>query len=103
MNENRIQQVLEIEKQAQEVYEKAVREAQQLPVEAEKEAQAILEREKAGAEQEARQLISQAQAEEETAKIIAEAEEKNRQLETVAMSNSDRAVNFIIARVSGTE
>ena len=43
MNENRIQQVLEIEKQAQEIHEKAISEAQQLPVQAEQEGQDLKE------------------------------------------------------------
>ena len=42
MNEKHIQQVLEIEKQAQEIQEKARREAQEIPAKAEQEAQAIL-------------------------------------------------------------
>ena len=47
MNEKHIQQVLEIEKQAQEIQEAAVREAQQLPILAEQEAQALVEKAKA--------------------------------------------------------
>jgi hypothetical protein len=36
-------------------------------------------------------------------RILAEAEEKNRQLEALAMSNFDRAVNYILDRVTGRE
>ncbi len=103
MNENRIQQVLEIEKQAQEIHEAAIRDAQQLPISADQESQAIVEKVRANAQDEARQLIANAQAKEETERIMAEAEKKNRQVETLAMSNFDRAVNYILDRVIGRE
>ncbi len=103
MNENRIQQVLEIEKQAQEIHEVALRDAQQLPVSAERESQEGMEKARADAQEEARQLIANAQAKEETAKILLEAEKKNGQTEALAMSNFDRAVNYILDRVIGIE
>jgi len=103
MNENRIQQVLEIEKQAQEIHEVAIRDAQQLPILAEQESQAVIEKARAGAQEEARQLIANAQAKEETARILLEAERKNGQTEALAMSNFDRAVNYILDRVIGKE
>lgn len=101
MNENRIRQVLEIEKRAQENYEAALREAQQLPTLAEQEAQQILNKARAQAQEEARQIAAKAQAEDEVAGILTEAEEKNRQLEKLAMRNFDRAVNYILDRVAG--
>lgn len=103
MNENRIQQVLEIEKQAQEIHELALKEAQQLPISAEQESQVMLEKVLAGAQEEARQLIAKAQAKEETDRILLEAEKKNRETEALAMSNFDRAVNFILDRVIGKD
>lgn len=103
MNENRIQQVLEIERQAQEIHEVAIRDAQQLPISADQEAQAVIEKARADAQQEARELIASAQAKEETTRILTEAEAKNRQVETLAMSNFDRAVNYILDRVIGRE
>ncbi len=103
MNENRIQQVLEIEKQAQEIHDIAVRDAQQLPILADQESQAVIEKVRADAQDEARQLIANAQAKEETAHIVAEAEKKNHQVEALAMSNFDRAVNYILDRVVGRE
>jgi vacuolar-type H+-ATPase subunit H len=103
MNENRIRQVLEIEKQAQDVHDKAIREAQQLPATAEQEAERILDKARNDAEEEARQLVAKAQAQEETAKILAQAEDKNHQVETLAMSNFDRAVTHILDRVIGRE
>jgi vacuolar-type H+-ATPase subunit H len=101
VNENRIRQVLEIEKRAQENYEAALNEAQQLPALAEKEAQEIVNRARAEAQEEARQIVERAKSEGEVDRILTEAEEKNRQLEAVAMSNFDRAVNYILDRVAG--
>jgi vacuolar-type H+-ATPase subunit H len=103
VNENRIKQVLEIEKRAQENYEAALKEAQQLPTLAEQEAQEIINKARAEAEDEARQIVSKAKAEDEVDRILAEAEEKNRQLEAQATGNFDRAVDFIIDRVTGRE
>ena len=101
MNENRIQQVLDIEKQAQEIHEKAVRDAQQLPILADQESLAFLEKARASAQEESRQLIANAQAKEETTRILVEAEKKNKEVEALAMSNFDRAVNYILDRVIG--
>lgn len=101
MNENRIRQVLEIEKRAQESYDAALREAQQLPTLAEQEAQQILNKTRTEAQEEAREIAAKAKAGDEAASILTEAEEKNRQLEDVAMSNFDRAVNYILDRVTG--
>ena len=103
MNENRIKQVLEIEKRAQENYDAALKEAQQLPTLAEQEAQEIVNKARAEAEEEARQIVTRAKAEGEVDRILAEAEDKNRQLEALAMSNFDRAVNYILDRVTGRE
>ena len=101
MNEKHIQQVLEIEKQAQEIENAAVKEAQQLPVIAEQEAQALIEKAQAEAQQQAREMVSKVQAGDESARILSEAEEKSKQFESVAMSNFDRAVAYVLERVAG--
>jgi V/A-type H+-transporting ATPase subunit G/H len=103
VNENRIRQVLDIEKRAQENYEAALAEAQRLPAQAEQEAQEIINKAKAEAQEEARQMVAKAKAEGEVEQILAQAEEKNRQLEAQAMGNFDRAVNYILDRVIGKE
>jgi vacuolar-type H+-ATPase subunit H len=101
MNEKRIQQVLEIEKQSQEIQDKAKRAAQELPVAAEQEAQQLVAKARAAAEQEARQLVASAQAKGEADKILAEAEATNRQVEATARKNLDKAVAFVLERVVG--
>lgn len=101
MNEKHIQQVLEIEKQAQEIHEAAMKEAQQLPVIAEQEAQALIEKARAEAQQKAREIVSEVKADEENARILSEVEEKNKQFEALAMSNLDRAVTYVLERVIG--
>ena len=103
MNENRIKQVLEIEKRAQENYESALSEAQRLPALAEQEAQEIVSKARAEAQEQARQMVAKAKAEGDVDRILAQADEKNHQLEALAMSNSDRAVNYILDRVIGRE
>ena len=101
MNEKHIQQVLEIEKRAQEMHEAALKEAQQLPVIAEQEAQALIEKARAEAQQQAREMVAEVKADEESARILSEIEEKNKQFEALAMSNLDRAVNYVLERVIG--
>ena len=101
MNEKHIQQVIEIEKQAQEIHEAAMREAQQLPVLAEQEAQALIEKTRADAQQKAREMVSEVKTDEESARILSEVEEKNKQFEALAMSNLDRAVTYVLERVIG--
>jgi len=101
VNEKHIQQVIEIEKQAQEIHEAAMREAQQLPVLAEQEAQALIEKTRADAQQKAREMVSEVKTDEESARILSEVEEKNKQFEALAMSNLDRAVTYVLDRVIG--
>jgi hypothetical protein len=101
MNEKRIEQVLEIEKQAQGILDSATHEAEQLPARAEQEAHDLLERSRAKAQEEAAQLVAKAQAEEETAAIVSKAEEKNREVEKLATKNMDKAVAFVLERVIG--
>lgn len=103
MNEKRIQQVLEIEKQAQAIHDKAVAAAEQLPVQAEQEAQAMIEKARADAQAEARAMIAKAQAEEEVAQILADAREKIHHVEVVAQANQSRAVKYVLNRVVGKE
>lgn len=102
-NKERIQQVLEIERQAEALHEAALREAEQLPIQAEQEAQALVEKAHADAQQQARELIANSQGQEECAQVLAEAEEKARSMEASAQSHFDRAVDYVLDRVAGRE
>ncbi len=102
-SKDHVQQILEIEKQAQAAYDAAMREAEQYPRQAEQEAQATIDKARADAEEEARQMLAKAQAEEESARILAQSQEEARRMEVVAMSNFDRAVSFILDRIAGRE
>ncbi len=101
MNEKRIEQVLEIEKQAQQILDAATQDAQQLPARAEQEAQEMIERARSQAQDEARQMLEKAQSQEETASILSKADEKNRDIEKRAMQNLDKAVAYVLDRVIG--
>ena len=103
LNEDRIQQVLEIEKQANAIRDEMISEAAKLPVQAQKEAQAILEKSRADAQAEAQQMIAKAQADEESADILSQADEKTRRTETLAKGNFNQAVAYVVARVIGRE
>ncbi len=103
LNETRIQEVLGIEKRAQEVYEAASHEAEQLPMEAEKAAQAIIEQARAEAQEQARQMTAKARSENEDVGILAQAKESAQSTEGLARSNFDRTVLYIVRRVIGRE
>lgn len=100
MSEKKIQQVLEIEKQAQEIQEKAKREAQEIPVKAEQEAQALIAKAKADAQEEARKLIAAAQSI-DSSSAVADIASKNSEFEANAKKNFDKAVAFVLERVIG--
>ncbi len=103
MNDQRIQQVLDIEKQAQAVHDSALAQADQLPKQAEKEAQTIIEQARAAAEQEAQQMIANANPEDESQRILMQAEADARNTESLAMTNFERAVSYVLNRVVGKE
>jgi hypothetical protein len=101
MNEKHIEQVLEIEKQAQEIHEAAVREAQQLPIQAEQEAQALIAKAVAEAHEEARKMIANVQAGDTSSQIPADEASRNNEFEVSARKNFDKAVAFVLERVIG--
>ncbi len=103
LKDQRIQEILEIEKDAQAIYEAAVKDAEQLPVQAEKEAQAMIAKARADAEEEARKMLEMAKAENEIGKISADAEEKVKRTEKLAAANFHRAVSYVLNRVVGKE
>jgi vacuolar-type H+-ATPase subunit H len=103
LKDQRIQEILEIEKNAQAIYEEAVKDAEQLPIQAEKEGQAIIAKARADAEKEARQMLESAKSEDEIAKITEDANEKVRRSETMAAANFHRAVSYVLNRVVGKE
>jgi len=103
LNEKRIQQVLDLEKQAREIYEASVSEAAQIPVDAEKEAQSLVEKARAEAQAEAKQMVAAAQSQEDSARLLAEADEKVKRTDQLAAGNFDRAVAYVLNRVIGRE
>lgn len=102
-NRNRIQQVLDIEKQAQATQDAAMHEAEQFPLRADQDAQALIEKAKTSAQSEARELVAHATSDEECARILAQAAEEVQRMDVLAMSHFDRAVNFVLDRVAGRE
>jgi vacuolar-type H+-ATPase subunit H len=103
LNEEQIEKVLEIERQAQAVYDAAVGEAEQLPVQAETEAQALLKKARTDAQAESRRLIAeaQAQAQDESARIVKKAEKEAERAEALAIRQLDHAVSYVLDQVAG--
>jgi V/A-type H+-transporting ATPase subunit G/H len=103
LNEKTIQQVLEIEQQADAIYAEAAREAEKLPLLAEQEAQMLIEKARSEAEEEAKKMVTKAQAEEERQRILAEADTTVQRTESVAKMNSNKAIAYVLNRVTGKE
>lgn len=103
MNDDRIQQVLRIEKEAQELFDSATRDAEQVLIQAEQEAETLIEKERSAAEDEARRVVSKADVEEESQRILAEAAEKVESTNILAKGHIDRAVSYVLNRVAGRE
>ena len=103
VNEERLQQVLEIEKQADAIYRNAAHEAEQLPAQARKEGQTLIEQARAEAQKQARQMVDQAQETEECVRILDEANQDADRMRALAMAHFDRAVTFVLDRLTGRE
>jgi vacuolar-type H+-ATPase subunit H len=101
MNEVHIQEVIKIERQAEELLESGKREADSLRVQAQAEAQERIRKARLSAEAEARTLVERAQAGEEVEKIQSAAQARMQQAEALAARNSDLAVAYVLERVIG--
>jgi F0F1-type ATP synthase membrane subunit b/b' len=100
---NHIQDVLEIERRAQEIHDSAATEAEKLPKAAEQEAQNLLEKARKEAEKEANHLIEKANSQDDVEHILEEAGEKVDHMKTLAMSHFDRAVGYVLDQIAGRE
>jgi vacuolar-type H+-ATPase subunit H len=101
LNEKRIQDVIEIEKKADEIFNKAVAEADRIPQQAEQEVKALVESARLQAEKDAQTLLANAQTKDETDRILNQADETTRKNETLAKHNFERTTTYIISRVVG--
>lgn len=101
MNDKRIEQVLDIEKQAQGILDAATREAEQLPAQAEQEAQALIAQARADAEAEARKIVEAAGAEDQAKDIAASMAKTSTEAQEKAKANLDQAVAYVLERVIG--
>ena len=101
MNEKRIEQVLDIEKQAQAIFDAATREAEQLPANAEQEEHAMIAQARENAEAEARKIIEAAKGEDRAKDIVATMAKTNSDAEAKAKANLDKAVAYVLERVIG--
>ena len=103
LNEKRIKQVLDVEKKAEAIYEAAIKEAAQIPLQAEVEAQTLIENSRAKAKDEAQKMIAGAQPAEENRRILVQSDEKIQQMDALTKANFSRAVTYILYRVAGKE
>jgi vacuolar-type H+-ATPase subunit H len=97
----RIQEVLDIEKQAQDLLKKANAEAEELPIRAEREADALVEKTRTDARAEAERLVAEARQSDPSAAILAQTEEQIGRAKTLAMSHRERAVRYVLNILAG--
>ncbi len=103
MNEDRIQQIMAFEKKAMELYEAAIKQAEQLPNIAEQDAQEMIAKARREAQEEARKLVEQSTVEEELARLLEQLTESLTRTEQLAKINRDRAVDYALHRLIGLE
>jgi vacuolar-type H+-ATPase subunit H len=103
LNEKRIQEVIAIEKQADEINQKAISEAGSIPLQAKQEAKAIIEKARQDAEKEAQSILVKAEAKDECDRILDEAQNSIAKSQTLAKQNFNRAVTYVISRVLDRE
>ena len=103
MNEERIQQVLSIEKEAHQIHEAAVRDADQLLMLANQEVEMIIEKAQKKARQDAQKLVAGAQEKEQGTLILSAMEEKIKQAINTAKGNFEPAVSYVLNRALGKE
>jgi vacuolar-type H+-ATPase subunit H len=101
MNEKRIREVIEIEKQAEEMLAAAKHEAEQLPIHAEAEAGKVIEQARASAKEDAGKILEQARAGGEAAEILSKTKVRMGEAEKLADVNLEKAVNYVLERVTG--
>jgi vacuolar-type H+-ATPase subunit H len=103
LNDDYLQQVAELEKQARAVYDAAVEEAKQLPVKAEADARVLLEKARADAEAQAKKLLAEAQSKSESESILRQTRQETERMKTLAMNHFNRAVGFVLDQLTGRE
>lgn len=103
MNEERVRQILDIESQAQAIYQEAVHKAEELPDQAERGAQALIEKARTDAQAQAQQLVDEAQAQDACDSILYQARDEAEHMENLARSHFDRAVGYVLDRLAGKE
>ena len=101
MNQERIQQVLSIEKEAKQIYETAIRESEQLLSLAHQDVETILEKAKKEARQQAEHLLAEAQAKDEDTHFLSALNEKMDHAKNLSRANLESAVDYVLDRVIG--
>ena len=105
MEQERVAQVLDIERQALQVHRDAEQRAEKILDKARDDAAQLHKQTLAAAHEEADQMLEQARedAKAKRQRILAQAEQKAKEFEASAEPNHDRAVNFVVDQVAGRE
>ena len=105
MSQEKIAQIVSIEKAAVKLYDDARQEAERLTEEAKGAAHLVREQTLTHARQQAAQIAAQSTqtAEIEHVRIMAQAEAEAQELERVAAENFDHATRFVLDQITGRD
>ena len=105
MKQERVAEVLSIERQALEVHRDAEERAEEILDKARDDAAQLRDQTMEAARQEAGEIVERARedAQAERQRILVEAEQKASELQASVEPNHDRAVRFVVDQVAGQE
>jgi vacuolar-type H+-ATPase subunit H len=105
LSEEIIRQILDIERQAQDIHDEAQREAARIVEQAQRDADLSRRRAEEEAREEARGLLDEARrgAQQEGERILSRKREELRRIEEQAHSHMDEAIRYVLDGVAGRE
>ncbi len=100
MDEEYLKKIIDIEKNARAMREKALQEAQALPQKAEQDAKSILSSAQEEAKKEAERILASVKADQESKKILQDAEAQAGQKEAQAAKSFEKGVDFVLKKIT---
>ena len=99
MNKQKVQQILQIETDAQKIRSDAQQTAKQMLIDAKTEVTKLQSQVRRDAEQETEQILNQALSKEKSSHILNQAKTDGEKKETLAKQNFNHAVDFVLEQI----
>ena len=100
MNKQKVQQILQIESNAQKIRSDAQQAAKQMLIDVQVEVSQLQSQVRQDAEQETEQILNQALSKEKGSRILNQAKTSGQKKETLAKQNFDHAVDFVLEQIT---